>query len=242
MVVIDGIPANNVHAGGALAFGPDGQLYLTAGDAQDPPEAQNTGSLAGKILRYTPTGGIPSDNPFPGSPVYAYGVRNSQGLAWQPSTRDLFATDHGPSGGGSEGGRRDHDELNAIKRAGNYGWPVVIGTENDRFIPPIAVWSPAIAPSGLAFYDGQAIADWRGNAFVGALRGRRLVRVVVEEAPGTPAGWRMTGQESLFQDQFGRIRLVAMGPDGALYFGTSNRDGRGNPAQADDRIFKISPR
>jgi glucose/arabinose dehydrogenase len=129
--------------------------------------------------------------------------------------------------------------VNVIRKGGNYGWPTVIGFENDRFTPPIAVWTPAIAPNGLAFYTGNAIPGWRGNLFVGGLRGRQLRRLQVEEAPGTPAGWRVIGQQALFQDQFGRIRLVAMGPDGNLYFGTSNRDGRGSPAREDDRIFRI---
>jgi glucose/arabinose dehydrogenase len=238
-VIVDGLPAHNIHAGGGLAFGPDGMLYVTTGDAGNPPSSQDVASLAGKILRYTPEGGIPADNPFPGSPVYALGVRNSQGLAWESTRGALFATEHGPSGIGNEGGRRDHDEVNVIRKGGNYGWPTVIGFENDRFTPPIAVWTPAIAPNGLAFYTGNAIPGWRGNLFVGGLRGRQLRRLQVEEAPGTPAGWRVIGQQALFQDQFGRIRLVAMGPDGNLYFGTSNRDGRGSPAREDDRIFRI---
>jgi glucose/arabinose dehydrogenase len=241
-VLISGLPANNVHAGGAVAFGPDGMLYITAGDAQNPSQAQDAGSLRGKILRYTPAGGIPGDNPIPGSPVYALGVRNSQGLAWHPVRRDLFATDHGPSGGSNEGGRSGHDELNVIRKGGNYGWPVVIGFENDRFIPPIAVWTPAIAPNGVAFYTGTAIPEWKNNVFVGGLRGQQLRRLVVEEASGTPAGWRVTAQEPLFEGEYGRIRLVAMGPDGNLYFGTSNRDGRGSPGPMDDRILRIGNR
>lgn len=239
LVMISGLPANNIHAGGALAFGPDGMLYVTAGDAAEPSSAQEVNSLGGKVLRYTPAGGVPSDNPFPGSPVYALGLRNSQGLAWHPVRRDLFATEHGPSGGEREGGRRDHDELNVIQKGSNYGWPIVIGTEDDRFTPPIAAWTPAIAPNGLAFYTGSTIPEWRNNAFVGGLRGEQLRRVVVEEAPVTPTGWRVTGQEALFEGKYGRIRLVAMGPDGNLYFGTSNRDGRGSPAREDDRIFRV---
>jgi glucose/arabinose dehydrogenase len=239
LTIIDGLPANNVHAGGAVAFGPDEMLYITAGDAQEPSSAQDVRLLGGKILRYTPEGRIPADNPYPGSPVWALGVRNPQGLAWDPIRRELFATEHGPSGGNSEGGRTGHDELNRIERASNYGWPNVIGSEGNRFTPPVAVWTPAIAPNGIAFYTGTAIPEWRNNIFVGGLRGQQLRRIVVEEAPGTPAGWRATREEPLFKDEYGRIRLVAMGPDGNLYFGTSNRDGRGSPSAEDDRIFRI---
>lgn len=235
-VIISGLPASNIHAGGGLAFGPDGMLYVTAGDAREPSSAQEFRSLGGKILRYTPDGGVPRDNPFPGSPVYARGVRNPQGLAWHPVEKVLFATEHGPSG---EEGKRDHDELNVIREGDNYGWPTVIGTGDDRFTPPIAVWTPAVAPNGVAFYTGTAIPEWRNNAFVGGLRGEQLRRIVVAAAPRTPAGWRVTAEEALFEDEYGRIRLVAMGPDGNLYFGTSNRDGRGRPANGDDRIFRI---
>ena len=237
-VVIDGLPANRYHAGGGLAFGPDGMLYVTTGDAGDPPSSQDRGSLRGKVLRYRPDGTIPPDNPFPGSPVYALGLRNPQGLAWHPETGDLFATDHGPSGIPNEGFRRNHDELNAIRPGGNYGWPEVAGNEGDgAFIPPLADWTPSIAPNGVAIYSG-AEAAWRGNAFVGGLRGEQLRRVVLERAPGTPTGWRVAHEEVVFRE-LGRIRAVAMGPDGHLYFTTSNRDGRGNPAPEDDRVFRV---
>jgi glucose/arabinose dehydrogenase len=237
VVVVDNIPSHDYHAGSAVAFGPDGMLYVTAGDAGDPPLAQDRGSLAGKLLRYRPNGSIPPDNPLPGSPVYASGLRNTQGLAWHPTNNTLFATDHGPSG---EGGRSENDELNVIRKGGNYGWPLVIGTEERAGLtPPIAVWTPAIAPSGVAVYTGTAIKEWSGNVFVGGLRGQQLRRVVVAPAPGSATGWKVTAQEALYEKEYGRIRLVRMGPDGALYFGTSNRDGRGSPARDDDRILRI---
>jgi glucose/arabinose dehydrogenase len=237
VVLIDDLPSNEIHAGSAVAFGPDGKLYVTVGDAANGSSAQDLGTRAGKVLRYNPDGSIPTDNPFRGSPVYAYGLRNTQGLAWKAPGNTLFAPDHGPTG---ENGRYDHDELNVIHKGGNYGWPVVIGTqERSGMTAPIAVWTPAIAPSGIAVYTGTAIQEWSGNLFVGALRGQQLRRIAVEPATGTPTGWRVSGQEALFEKQYGRIRLVHMGPDGALYFGTSNRDGRGSAAQDDDRIFRI---
>ncbi len=243
VVVVDGLPANRFHAGAALAFGPDGMLYVTTGDARDPPAAQDLSSRAGKILRYRPDGGIPADNPFPGSPVYALGLRNVQGLAWHSATGHLFATDHGPSGFPDEDFRRGEDELNVIVPRGNYGWPEAAGMEDrPRFLPPIAAWTPAIAPSGLAIHSGHEFPAWSGDAFIGALRGRHLRRLDLEPAPGTTTGWRVLNQAALLEDDLGRIRLVASGPDGRLYIGTSNRDGRGDPAPADDRLFRVVPR
>lgn len=239
-VIVNALPANRFHAGSALEFGPDGMLYVTAGDALEPEAAQDPQRLNGKVLRYDPDGGIPADNPFAGSPVFALGVRNTQGLAWDAQTDVLFATDHGPSGMARESFRRGHDELNVIQRGGNYGWPEVIGTEDGdgRFISPIRVWENAIAPAGTAVYMGPHQA-WSGDVFVGALRGRQLRRIGVERAPDARAGWRVVEEEALFEDELGRIRAVAMGPDGHLYFTTSNRDGRGDPAPEDDRVFRL---
>lgn len=166
-VVIDNIPGGRIHAGDAIAFGPDGMLFVATGDVREPNNSQDLNSLAGKLLRYRPDGTIPADNPFPGSPVYAYGLRNVQGLSWQPETHQLFTTEHGPSGFSNEGYRTGHDRLNVIRAGGNYGWPIVAGMNKDpRFIPPIADWTPAIAPSGMAFYTGSQ-SSWKGNIFVG---------------------------------------------------------------------------
>lgn len=241
-LVLGGIPAARFHAGAALAFGPDGMLYLTAGDALRPRDSQRPESLAGKILRVRPDGGIPVDNPIPASPVYALGVRNSQGLAWHPETGALFSPDHGPSGLPREWFRRGRDELNVILPGENYGWPEASGMQGgDEFVLPLVEWSPAIAPGAMAFYTGDAF-PWRGDAFIAALRSRELVRVVLERAPEERTGWRAVREESLFRGQLGRIRAVAMGPDGHLYFTTSNRDGRGDPAPGDDHLLRIVPR
>lgn len=241
IVIVDGIPAANFHAGDAIAFGPDDLMYVATGDARDPGLAQDPRSLGGKILRYRADGTVPDDNPVPGSPVYASGIRNSQGLAWHPESGDLFAIDHGPSGFPDERFRRDRDELNVVPRGANLGWPDEAGMSSDQdYLPPIAEWTPAIAPAGLAIYSGSAEA-WRGSAFVGGLRGKQLRRIVLEPAPTAPTGWRVAAEQPLFENQLGRIRAVVMGPDNAIYFTTSNRDGRGDPAPGDDKLLRLRP-
>ncbi len=235
-VILDRIPSNSLHAGDAIAFGPDSMLYVATGDARSPLRGQ-TGSLAGKILRITRDGKIPRDNPDSTSPVWAKGFRNVQGLAWDSRTRQLFATEHGPSGFPDELLRRNNDELNAVVRGGNFGWPVVVGTAYGPFTDPIAVWNPAIAPSGLAMYDGAEFPEWRGNLFVGALRGEHLRRVAVtRDASGT---WRVSDQQPLFEGKLGRVRAVAFAPDGHLYLSVTNRDGRGYARPSDDKILRV---
>jgi quinoprotein glucose dehydrogenase len=239
-VLIDNIPAAEFHAGDAVDFGLDGMLYIATGDAGNPRAAGNVESLFGKILRYRPDGTIPTDNPVPNSPVYALGLRNVQGMAWHPESGRLFATDHGPSGFPNERFRRNNDELNLIGAGQNYGWPDVTGFErDDRFIAPLVTWNPAIAPAGIAIYNGPVKA-WRHHLFIGALRGQQLRRVVLEETREAP-GYRVVGQQALFREELGRIRAVVMGPDGHLYFTTSNRDGRGSTRPGDDRILRLRP-
>ena len=240
-VIVDGIPAAQFHAGDALAFGPDGLLYVATGDARDPGSAEEPGSLAGKILRYRTDGSVPPDNPTAGSPVWALGLRNPQGMAWDPESGQLFATDHGPSGFPNERFRTGNDELNAIVGGGNYGWPSTAGTGGGTSrIDPVVVWDPAIAPSGLAWYGSDAMPAWRGSLFAAALAGSHLRRIAVERAPDAESGWRATGQERLLEG-YGRLRAVLAAPDGALYVSTSNRDGRGSPAPEDDRILRLTP-
>jgi glucose/arabinose dehydrogenase len=236
--IIADIPANEFHAGDAIAFGPDRMLYVATGDAGQPSNSADRTSLAGKILRLDANGQVPADNPFPNSPVYALGLRNVQGLAWSADGQ-LFANDHGPSGFPNERLRRNHDELNAIVRGGNHGWPKAAGFSDDaRLVSPLLDWSPAIAPSGIAAYTGPH-KPWHGSLFIGGLRGRQLRRIQIDRSAGS---WRVRGEEVLFREELGRVRAVVMAPDGFIYFTTSNWDGRGEPGPQDDRILRLRPR
>ena len=239
-LIIEGIPAAKYHAGTRLRFGPDAKLYVTTGDATDRRLAQRLDSLAGKTLRLNDDGTVPPDNPFTNQPgarpeIYTLGHRNAQGLDFQPSTGLMFQTEHGPSGFDGPGGG---DEVNLVERGKNYGWPTVHHRETRAGLePPLLEYTPAVAPASGAFYRGAAaagFAKFRGNFFFGNLRGECIIRVVLD-------GRRVVSQEKLFEKQYGRIRDVAEGPDGALYFSTSNRDGRGRPAEGDDRILRLVP-
>lgn len=238
-LVIDDLPANYYHAGGALAFGPEGHLYVTVGEALASAFSNDPETGSGKILRYRADGSIPDDNPIPGSPVYALGLRNPQALAWHPEHKLLLTTEHGPSFLPHENGRAGKDELNQVTPGANYGWPAVAGrAEDTRFVDPLVEWSPAIAPAGLAFYTGP-YAQWRGNAFVGGLRGQQLRRVAFDSAAGAQGQLKVVQQEALLSQRIGRIRAVRMAPDGHLWITTSNRDGRGPSSARDDLILRV---
>jgi glucose/arabinose dehydrogenase len=214
-MLLDAIPAASYHDGGRLAFGPDGMLYATVGDAGDPDSAQDLDSLAGKILRMTPQGEVPADNPFDDSLVYSYGHRNPQGMAWS-SDGTMFATEFGQDA---------WDELNVITAGTNYGWPEVEGAaDQGEYTDPVQQWAPQDAsPSGMVHRDGTLyIANLRGG----------LVRAVPVDEPTTSAPV-VTG--------YGRVRDVLVGPDGRLWFVTNNTDGRGEPAPDDDRIVAVDP-
>jgi aldose sugar dehydrogenase len=236
-LIIEEIPAAQFHAGTRLRFGPDGKLYVTTGDATTREIAQHLDSLGGKILRLNDDGTVPPDNPFVGQAgarpeIWSYGHRNSQGIDWQPGTNLLFETEHGPSGFDGPGGG---DEVNIVERAHNYGWPVIHHrATHEGMESPLLEYTPACAPASGTFYRGSALAQFHGNFFFGCLAGRGLQRVVLD-------GRRVVSQERLLHEQYGRIRDVAEGPDGALYFSTSNRDGRGSPAKDDDRIMRLVP-
>lgn len=225
-VLLDDIRASSIHNGARLRFGPDGFLYMTMGDANDAASAQDLASLNGAILRVDDRGVPPDDNPFR-SPVYAYGLRNPQGLDWHPLTGALWATDHGPTG---------NDELNVIRAGANYGWPLVQGAETGPgFEPPRRTFTPSIAPSGASFYTGALFPAFRHDLFVATLRGSHLRRFRFDPADPT----RLAGDERLLDGRFGRLRDVVTGPDGLLYLATSN--GRGGSSPLDDRIVRLAP-
>lgn len=217
-VVLDGIPKGFVHDGGRLVFGPDGCLYVSTGETGDPDLAQDPDSLAGKILRITTDGEPAPGNPDPDSPVWSLGHRNVQGLAFDDEGR-LWASEFGDS---------TYDEINLIEPGGNYGWPLVEGPGGgDDFVDPLVVWpTSAASPSGMAYAEG--------SLWVGALRGGRLWRVPVRgDRLGEPSGF--------LEGDYGRIRTVVTTPEGDLWVTTSNRDGRGTPADEDDRILEVVP-
>jgi glucose/arabinose dehydrogenase len=216
--ILTGIPHGVIHDGGRLAFGPDGFLYVSTGETGNPSLAQDPDSLAGKILRITTDGDPARGNPDADSRVWSLGHRNVQGLAFD-ETGQLWA---------SEFGDQTFDELNRIAPGANYGWPEFEGRGGGPdFVDPLLTWSTEDAsPSGLAFADG--------NLWMAALRGQRLWQIPLDgETPGKPVG--------LFTGDYGRIRTVVTTPDGDLWVATSNRDGRGIPADADDRILLVSP-
>lgn len=220
-VIIDNIPGASNHNGGRIKFGPDKFLYISTGDAQNPSQAQDVNSLGGKILRVTDEGKPAPGNPF-NNPVYSYGHRNVQGLAWDSNNR-LWATEHGRSG--AESGL---DEINLIEQGKNYGWPVIQGNEQRQGMetPRINSGSTTWAPSGATFVGS--------SLFFSGLRGQALYKAEINNN-------QIVQIKEHFKSQYGRIREVILGQDGMLYITTSNKDGRGNPQLNDDKVIKIDP-
>ncbi|MDQ4084428.1 MAG: PQQ-dependent sugar dehydrogenase [Actinomycetota bacterium] len=215
--VLTGIPFGPIHDGGRLEFGPDGRLYVSTGESGDEDLSQDRDSLGGKILRINPDGSVPAGNPVPRSPVWTFGHRNVQGLAFD--TRDrLWATEFGSD---------VWDELNRIEKGLNYGWPAAEGDSDVRgFTDPLVQWRPDNAsPSGLAYAAG--------SLWAASLNGERLWQVPVRSDGG------VRSPRPHFVGDYGRLRTVVAAPDGSLWVSTSNHDGRGNPAPADDRILRL---
>ncbi len=227
-VLLDDIPASNIHNGSRLRFGPDGALYMTFGDHAAPSTAQDLAALNGKILRLNADGTTPRDNPF-GSPVWSWGHRNPQGIDWHPGNGGMYETEHGQTG---------NDEVNLIERGKNYGWPVIEGSETrPDMVAPLTFFTPSVAPSGASFYRGSAFPAFRNQLFVATLRGQALLRITFDA--NDPR--RVRSVERLIEGRYGRLRDVISGPDGSLYVCTSNRDGRATPVPDDDRILRIVP-
>ena len=226
-VVLGGIAAGSIHDSGRLRFGPDRFLYVLTGDAGQGRRAQDGGSLNGKVLRLSPEQYRGStDRPE----IVSIGHRNPQGLDWQPGSDRLVITDHGPSG---FDGPSCCDEVDVIAAGGNYGWPEVFGAQHGRFRAPAFLWQETVAPAGAAFVSRPGSA-WTGSYVVAALRGRALHRLTVD-------GETARSEKVLLRGTHGRLRAVVEGPDGALYVTTSNRDGRGDPGEDDDRILRVVP-
>jgi glucose/arabinose dehydrogenase len=227
--------AGSAHYGSRLLFGPDGTLFITIGDRyayRD--EAQNLGNHLGTIVRLKDDGSVPDDNPFVGKEdakpeVFSYGHRNSQGIALRPGTSEIWQHEHGPRGG---------DEVNILKAGANYGWPVITygidysgaiisdKTEAPGMEQPVVYWVPSIAPSGMAFYQGEKFPQWQGDLFVGALAGTHLRRLKLE-------GSRIVEQEVLLGDFGERIRDVRIGTDGSLYIVTDD--------PVNGRVLRLEP-
>jgi mono/diheme cytochrome c family protein len=240
------VPAETGHNGSRIVFAPDGKLMLGTGDADPKNDAANSGnaqdpqSLSGKILRLNIDGSVPDDNPVPGSPVWAMGFRVPQGLVYGPHG-NLYSAEHG---------NVNDDELNLVRRGGNYGYPRVLGQcdqpgEKDfcathTVTEPLKAWTPTIAPAGIDYYQGAAIPEWQNAILMVTLKTQSL-RVLKLN----PAGTAVVDEQVYFEQAYGRLRDICISPAGDVYLSTSNRDwnpAEGFPKESDDRIIKISKR
>jgi glucose/arabinose dehydrogenase len=215
--IIEGLPGAFYHDGGRIDFGPEGYLYVTVGDATQKQKAQNTSVLHGSILRLNPDGTVPESNPFDNE-IYSYGHRNPQGITWMNS--QMWSTEHGSSA---------TDELNIIERGANYGWPVIRGNQTQE-----GMKSPVVHSGYDETWAPAGMTSLGNNLYFTGLRGQSLYQAEVENG-------RIASLKAHFRNDFGRLRDVTVGPDGDLYFSTSNRDGRGEPAGNDDKVIRVDP-
>lgn len=235
--ILSNIGGNTTHDGARLWIDEDLKLYMTMGDARRKDEfpPQEIDNLHGKLLRFNLDGSIPDDNPFPNNPVWSYGHRNAQGLVFANGI--IYSSEHGTN---------QDDELNIIEKGRNYGWPLVEGycdteeeiefCEANNVAEPIAAWTPTLAVCGLDYYDHDLIAEWNNSLLMVVLKSARLVQMKLDEE-----GKNIIDEKHFFVNEYGRLRDICISPKGKVYIATSNRDGRGNPAEADDRILEISP-
>ena len=219
--------SRRLHFGSRLVFDRAGHLFITLGDRGERPRAQDLADHAGSVIRLHDDGSVPQDNPFVGNPtalpeIYSYGHRNIQGATLHPRSGRLWTHEHGPQGG---------DEINLPEPGVNHGWPVITygvnygfgtpigeGTHKPGMAQPLHFWTPSIAPSGMAFYQGERFPRWNGDLFVGSLKFRLLVRLELEDG-------KVVHEERMLEDELGRIRDVRLGPDGYLYLLTDDDDG-----------------
>ncbi len=221
--ILDGIPGDEYRDGGRIKFGPDGKLYVSTGDASIPELSQDLDSLAGKILRTNEDGTIPQDNPFSNSPVYAYGFRNVQGLAWAPNSGALYSSDQGGAG---------NDEINLISPGKNYGWPHEECNSSDdddnRYTPPVLCFNPSLEPSGIAFAFSNKLG-YQNHLIVATLKGSHLRDIDFD-----------SGNQNTILVGYGRIIDLVESEDGSIFVLTSNTDGRALPQQGDDKILRLT--
>jgi glucose/arabinose dehydrogenase len=236
-IVLDNIDAASTHNGCRMVISTDKKLIFTTGDAQATSKSQDVKSLNGKTLRINLDGTIPTDNPFPGSPVWSWGHRNPQGLVFSPDGKTLYSSEHGSN---------TNDEVNIIQKGRNYGWPQVQGfcdlsaettfCRDSNVVEPIYAWTPTLAVAGMVFYNSDLIPEWKNSLLVTSLKASRLTVLQLNES-----GTSVLKATDFYTNTFGRLRDVCISPDGKVYIAVSNRDGRGSAKADDDRIVEITP-
>jgi len=217
--ILDGIPGSEFRDGGRIKFGPDRMLYISTGDASIPELSQDLNSLAGKILRVNGDGTVPKDNPFSNSPVYAYGFRNVQGLAWDPESRELYASDLGAAG---------NDEINLVSPGKNYGWPDEECNKSTKNTAPLLCYNPSLEPSGITFASSNKLG-YKNHLIIATLKGSHLRDIDFK-----------TGNQNTILVGYGRLNDVIESRDGSIFVLTSNTDGNGLAQLGDDKILRLT--